>query len=103
MVKLLEPFEIITRRLSGSTYPTLNIVHPYICMLKRMFAPKESETIDTYLDLVYGPISGDIDEDNVKDNSSDLNSDDDNFPTAGNQQQWQQSYQQFRGQMRDQR
>jgi len=40
IVKLLEPFEAMTRRLSGGKYPTLNMVHPYMCTLKRMFAPR---------------------------------------------------------------
>ncbi|CAG8600745.1 14208_t:CDS:2, partial [Cetraspora pellucida] len=61
MIKLLEPFEVITRRLSGATYPTLNMVHPYIYTLKQVFAPRieEGETIDIYLDLIYGPLVSD--------------------------------------------
>lgn len=106
MIKLLEPFENITRRLSGSSYPTLNLVHPYMCTLKRMFAPKNNETIDTYLDLIYGPrVSKDIEDNNPEDDNSEnssSNSDDDDFPTAGNQQHWQYSSKQFREQMRSQ-
>ena len=100
MVKILEPFESITRRLSGSSYPTLNLVHPYMCMLKRMFAPRadENETIDSYLDLVCGPTSEDVDDNNLSDSDSD-----DDFPTAGNRQHWQHSYRQFREQMQNQR
>ncbi len=107
MVKLLEPFETITRRLSGAKYPTLNMVHPYIYMLKRTFAPKiqENETIDSYLDLVYGPLMPENVEDDVdvEDDSSSISDDNDDILTAGNQQHWQYAKQQFREQMRNQR
>lgn len=88
MVKLLERFETITRRLSGGKYPTLNMVHPYMCMLKRMFAPRanENETENSYLELIYGPLSAENKEENVEDDVSDSSSvsDDDGVPTAGN-------------------
>ncbi|CAG8655821.1 9785_t:CDS:2, partial [Scutellospora calospora] len=73
MIKLLEPFEAITRRLSGATYPTLNMVHPYIYTLKQVFALRieEGETIDSYLDLIYGPL---VSEDELEnDDNSDSN------------------------------
>src|SRR5688572_7444425 len=87
MVKLLEPFEAITRRLSGGKYPTLNMVHPYMCTLKRMFAPRanENETVNSYLDLIYGPLIP-KNEENVEDDASDSSSvsNDDDIPIAGN-------------------
>src|SRR3954467_12384400 len=92
MVKLLEPFETITRQLSGEKYPILNMVHPYMCMLKRMFAPRnnENETLNSYLELVYGPLIPENGSENVEDETSDISdsssiSSDDDFLTAGNQ------------------
>lgn len=91
MIKLLEPFETITRRLSGGKYPTLNMVHPYMCLFKRMFAPRdnENETIDSYLELIYGPLIPENESGNFEDDASDSSSvsSDDNVPTAGNQHQ----------------
>lgn len=104
MVKLLEPFEIITRRLSGAKYPTLNMVHPYMYMLKRAFAPRiqENETIDSYLELIYGPLISEGAEDvDVEDDSSSVSEEDDDIPTAGNRQQWQSVKQEFRNEMRN--
>ena len=91
MVKLLEPFEIITWQLSDEKYSTLNMVHPYMCMLKRMFAPRnnENETLNSYLELVYEPLIPKNGSKNVEDNASDTSdsssiSSDDDFPTAEN-------------------
>jgi hypothetical protein len=96
MVKLLEPFEIITRRLSGGKYPTLNMVHPYMCMLKQMFAPRanENETVESYLELIYGPLIPENEEENAVDDISDSSSisSDDDISTAGNQH-WQHTHQ----------
>ncbi|GBC47674.2 zinc finger BED domain-containing protein 1-like [Rhizophagus irregularis DAOM 181602=DAOM 197198] len=76
MIKLLEPFETITRRLSGGKFLTLNMVHPYMCMLKRMFAPRanENETVESYLELIYGPLIPENEEENAEDNISDSSS-----------------------------
>ena len=105
MIKLLEPFETITRRLSGATYPTLNIIHPYIYMLKRFFAPEASknETVDSYLDLIYGPLilENSDNEENIEDYSSSISDDDNDYPSAGNRQHWQNAQQQFREQIRN--
>ncbi|CAG8617416.1 2677_t:CDS:2, partial [Cetraspora pellucida] len=51
--------------------------------LKRIFAPKykNGETIDNYLDLIYGPLTDSTEEDS----DSSFISDDDSIPTAGNQ------------------
>ncbi|RIB09369.1 hypothetical protein C2G38_274854 [Gigaspora rosea] len=56
-VKLLSPFEKITRHICGAKYCTLSLVHPYVELLKKSFAPKfeNDESYDTYLDLIYGP------------------------------------------------
>ncbi|CAB4483471.1 unnamed protein product [Rhizophagus irregularis] len=107
MIKLLEPFETITRRLSGGKFPTLNMVHPYMCMLKRMFAPRanENETVESYLELIYGPLIPENEEENAEDDISDSSSVSrhDDIPTAGNQH-WQhtQSQSQGRGRGREQ-
>ncbi|CAG8643892.1 15880_t:CDS:2, partial [Cetraspora pellucida] len=44
MVNLLEPIERVTRRLCGAKYPTMNLVYPYIELLKKRFALKSDET-----------------------------------------------------------
>jgi hypothetical protein len=88
----LEPIEIVTRHLCGAKYPTLNLVHPYMESLKKRFAPRpnENETIDTYLNLIYG----EGDEENDDDESTD-----DDIPAAGNRQQWQYAHRQFNQRM----
>ena len=64
------------------------MVHPYMCVLKRMFAPRnnKNETLDSYLELVYGPLIPENESENVEDDASDSSSvsDDDDIPTAGN-------------------
>lgn len=94
MITTLEPFETITRKISGATYPTLSLLVPYMHILKNHFAPNEQnhETFDTYLNLIYG--SGCEDED------SDMASDDDYIPSGGSRQYWQYSHRQFHQQRR---
>ncbi|CAG8799689.1 15644_t:CDS:2, partial [Cetraspora pellucida] len=69
------PFETITQQLSGATYLTLNIVYPYIYILKQMFSPRveNDETIDSYLDIIYGLLIVEDSLENI-DNSSDSSS-----------------------------
>jgi len=76
MIITLEPFEIITRKISGATYPTLSLITPYMHILKNNFAPNEerNENLDIYLSLIYG-------EDDAKD--SDVISDDEYIPLGG--------------------
>ena len=56
--------------------------------LKKKFAPRsdKGETIDTYLNLVYGEGCEENDDDEVAD---------DDMPSAGTCQQWQYAHQQF--------
>jgi hypothetical protein len=91
-VKLLEPIEVVTRHLCGANYPTLNLVHPYMESLKKKFAPRpdKNETIDTYLNFIYG-------EGNENDEITD--DDDTDIPTAGTRQQWQHAHRQFHQRM----
>ena len=79
MITLLEPFETITRKISGAKYLTLSLVVPYMYILKNNFAPKEekNETFDTYLNLIY--VSNN--EDGADD--SDVISDDEYIPSGG--------------------
>ncbi|GBB91536.1 hypothetical protein RclHR1_01890010 [Rhizophagus clarus] len=68
-----------------------------MCMLKRMFAPRanENETIESYLELIYGPLIPENEEENAEediDDSSSAVSSDDDIPTAGNQH-WQYMHQ----------
>jgi hypothetical protein len=88
MIITLEPFETITRKISGATYPTLSLVVPYMYILKNNFAPneEENETLETYLSLIY---SSNGEED------SDIASDDEYIPSGGTRQHWQYSHRQF--------
>ncbi|CAB4488933.1 unnamed protein product [Rhizophagus irregularis] len=92
IVKLLEPIEIVTRHLCGANYPTLNLVHPYMESLKKKFAPRsdKNETVDTYLNLVYGEGYEENDDDEITD---------DDIPDAGTRQQWQYAHCQFHQRM----
>ena len=75
-------------------------------MLKRFFAPEASknETVDSYLDLIYGPLilENSDNEENIEDYSSSISDDDNDYPSAGNRQHWQNAQQQFREQIRNQ-
>ncbi|CAB4383308.1 unnamed protein product [Rhizophagus irregularis] len=76
MIVTLEPFETITRKISGAKYPTLSLVVPYMYLLKNNFAPneEENETLDTYLSLIYGS--------NGEEEDSDVASDDEYIPSG---------------------
>src|SRR3954452_42392 len=89
MVKLMEPIEMVTQRLCGAEDPTLNLVYPCMELLKKRFAPKENETVQTYIDLIYGEIHEESDGDEI----------DDDIPTAGTRQHWQYAHRQFRQKM----
>ncbi len=54
MVKLLGPIEKVTWHLCGAKYPTLNLVYPYMELLKKGFASKNNEIVKTYINLIYG-------------------------------------------------
>ncbi|CAG8795647.1 25900_t:CDS:2, partial [Dentiscutata erythropus] len=89
MVNLLKPFEEITKHICGSSYPTLNLVYPYIRILKNKFASisEEGESLESWLDLIYS-----LEKLDTTDESS-LSSDNEaNIPSAGNRQQWQYTY-----------
>ncbi|CAB4423997.1 unnamed protein product [Rhizophagus irregularis] len=92
VVKLLEPIKIVTKHLCGANYPTLNLVHPYMESLKKKFAPRsdKNETVDTYLNLVYGEGYEENDDDEITDND---------IPDAGTRQQWQYAHRQFHQRM----
>ena len=87
IVKLLEPIEKVTRRLCGAEYPTLNLVYPYMEIIKKAFAPKDNESVETYINLIYGEDYEDDNEDDEMDND---------IPTAGTRKHWQYSHRQFR-------
>ncbi|CAG8636807.1 6441_t:CDS:2 [Dentiscutata erythropus] len=94
MVNLLEPIERVTRHLCGAKYPTINLVHPYMKLLKKEFAPKTGETVDTYLNLIYGENTDNESEENESDETSD-----DDIPAAGTRKHWQYAHRQFRQKM----
>src|SRR4051812_12146456 len=88
MIVTLEPFETITRKISGAKYPTLSLVVPYMYILKNNFAPnEENETLETYLNLVYGS-NGEVED-------SEMVSDEEYIPSGGTRQHWQYSHRQF--------
>ncbi|CAG8716390.1 817_t:CDS:2 [Dentiscutata erythropus] len=72
-VDLLGLIERVTRCLCSAKYPTINLVYPYMELLKKRFAPKTNETVETYLKLIYRKVEN-------KENESDES--DDNIPTA---------------------
>ncbi|CAJ0866405.1 16641_t:CDS:2 [Entrophospora sp. SA101] len=92
MVNLLSPFEKVTRRFCGAKYVTLSLVNPYMELLKKTFAPKSEngESLDTYLDLIYGPQTEDNNDNEEESDSS--TSDDDEIPSGGSRQHWQYSH-----------
>ncbi|CAG8745416.1 7679_t:CDS:2, partial [Acaulospora morrowiae] len=53
IIKLLAPFEAITRQISGAKYPTISLIYPYMRLLKQKFAPTDNVTIEDYMDLIY--------------------------------------------------
>ncbi|CAG8463237.1 17427_t:CDS:2, partial [Racocetra persica] len=79
VVNLLEPIERVTRCLCGAKYPTINLVYPYMELLKKRFAPKTGETVDTYLNLIYG--------EGVEDDENESDESDNDIPAAGTHQQ----------------
>ncbi|CAG8644635.1 4571_t:CDS:2, partial [Scutellospora calospora] len=66
--------------------PTINLVYPYIELFKKRFASKIDETVDTYLNLIYGEVESEENESDKSDN---------NIPTAGTRKQWQYAHRQF--------
>ncbi|CAG8538662.1 24407_t:CDS:2 [Gigaspora rosea] len=96
MIDLLSPFEMVTRRICGAKYPTLNLVYPCIEVLKKKFQPQpeKNETYDSYLTLIYGELNenlsnrSNIEEISDTDDSSSV-SEDENISSAGKRQHWQ--------------
>ncbi|RIB24779.1 hypothetical protein C2G38_2139097 [Gigaspora rosea] len=86
MINLLKPFKEITRHFSGSKYPTINLIYPYVRMLKNKYAPvdERGEYVEDWLALIYGPSLESSD-----DNTYISSSDEDSIPSGGNRKQWQ--------------
>ncbi|CAG8825381.1 19504_t:CDS:1, partial [Cetraspora pellucida] len=74
MVNLLALCEVITRHFSGAMYPTISLIYPYMQLLKQKFAPTGNNTINDYMNLIYGP--EDIDTTDKTDNSTNSNIED---------------------------
>ena len=77
MIKLLGPIEKVTQHLCDAKYLTLNLVYSYMELLKRGFASKNNETVETYINLIYGE-NYEEEEDDDDDNEMD-----DDISTAG--------------------
>ncbi|CAG8785135.1 3148_t:CDS:2, partial [Cetraspora pellucida] len=90
MVEVLKLFEEVTRHICGAKYPTMNLVYPYIRMLKNKYAPvaKKGKSVEAWLDLIYGSLSEDSDQ--IANSDTSVSSDDEaDIPSAGNRKQWQ--------------
>ncbi|CAG8762182.1 12583_t:CDS:2, partial [Racocetra fulgida] len=69
--------EQITRKVSGAKYPTINLIYSYMYLLKQRLSPTGNNTIESYLDLIYGPVlSEDTNEINNIDSSTDSSAED---------------------------
>ncbi|CAG8470188.1 1230_t:CDS:2, partial [Cetraspora pellucida] len=97
--------ETITRHICGAKYPTLNLVHPYIEILKKKFQPRseKNKTIDSYLTLIYGELEDLPNQPNIEklsdtDDSSSV-SEDENISSAGKRRHWQFAHRQFKRNM----
>ncbi|CAG8494983.1 4223_t:CDS:2 [Scutellospora calospora] len=79
----------ITRHISGAKYPTVNLIYPYVRSLIKNFAPisSKSETLDQFIELIYGPPVEDINHLPVE-NSSESSGNEEEIPSAGNKKQW---------------
>ncbi|CAG8659061.1 13734_t:CDS:2, partial [Racocetra persica] len=79
---------------------TTSLVHPYIELLKKLFAPnhESGKTYDTYLNLIYGPQS-ESDKEGIEDSDSST-SEKDEILSGGLRQHWQYAHRQFRQKMR---
>ncbi|CAG8585191.1 6834_t:CDS:2 [Gigaspora margarita] len=73
IIGLLKPIEYITHKIYGTIYPTINLINPYMDLLKNFFAPCEEaeEMFDTYLDLIYG--SELVNNNRIETNSDNIN------------------------------
>ncbi|CAI2196912.1 4488_t:CDS:2, partial [Funneliformis geosporum] len=86
----------MTRRICGAIYPTLSLINLYMYLLKNSFASHEEigESFDTYLELIYGSIINEEEDD-------DIVSDNEYIPSGGSRQHWQYAYRYFHQQMGD--
>src|SRR2546423_14938303 len=89
MVELMELIKIVTQYLCGAKYLTLNLVYSYMKLLKRKFAPKDNETVKTYINLIYS--------ETYEKNDEEI---DDDIPAANSHQHWQYAHRQFYQKMR---
>ncbi|CAG8466284.1 2368_t:CDS:2 [Cetraspora pellucida] len=88
VIDLLKPFEEITKLFCGAKYPTINLIYPYVVMLKNKYAPvaENGEYIEDWITLIYGSLS----ESSKTSNSTSTSSGDKaSIPSAGNRKQWQ--------------
>jgi hypothetical protein len=49
--------------LCGAKYPTLNLVYPYMEIIKKSFAPKDNDSVETFINLIYGENYEEVDDD----------------------------------------
>ncbi|CAG8817193.1 7359_t:CDS:2, partial [Gigaspora margarita] len=86
IVGILKPFKEITRHFSGSKYPMINLIYPYVHMLKNKYAPvvERDKSVKNWLDLIYGSLLESSDQD-----TSISSGDEDSILLAGNRKQWQ--------------
>ncbi|CAG8835103.1 41112_t:CDS:2, partial [Gigaspora margarita] len=96
VIDLLKPFEEITRLFCGTKYPTINLIYPYIRMLKNKYAPvaENGESIEDWITLIYGPS---LESSGSSNNTSTSSDDEASILSAGNRKQWQYTHCNMRG------
>ncbi|CAG8580736.1 1582_t:CDS:2, partial [Cetraspora pellucida] len=66
------PCKIITQHISDAMYSTINLIYPYMHLLKQKFASTGSNTINDYIDSLYrSALSENMDETDNADSSTD--------------------------------
>ncbi|CAG8849243.1 24931_t:CDS:1, partial [Gigaspora margarita] len=88
VIDLLKPFKKITRLFCGTKYPTVNLIYPYIRMLKNKYVPvaKNGESIEDWITFIYGPS---LESSGSSNNTSTSSNDEASIPLARNRKQWQ--------------
>ncbi|CAG8692275.1 39194_t:CDS:2, partial [Gigaspora margarita] len=96
VIDLLKSFEEMTRLFCGTKYSTVNLIYPYIRMLKNKYAlvAKNGKSIEDWITLIYGSLSENSE---TSDYASTSSGDEVNIPLVGNRKQWQYTHCQGQG------
>ncbi|CAG8440678.1 700_t:CDS:2 [Scutellospora calospora] len=88
IVEVLKPVEEITRHICDAKYPTMNLVYPYIRILKNKYTPvaEKGKLVESWLDLIYK--SSLESSDQIVDSDTSISNDDEaDILSAGNRKQ----------------